>query len=449
MSSDLLLDNIAAPRHKGSDVERQRSDGHEEDRLLHAPEAHATWVTAGQLMVADIVGVGVLSLPSAMAQLGWFMGPLFIVLFFPLNYYTGILLWRVRLLKKSSLTYMDMALATHGEKLAKFSAFIVYLHIWLTLGDYLLVLGESLGLLFYDTSFCKREWVFIGAITLLPFCQLRSLNETKWLCWLNMFTITATIATALGYLISQGTDVTLLPDGEPEGIPHALTYLSFATAFSKIAFAYAGQFLYLEIMAEMSQPKDFPKAFILAGPYQVGMYLISGCIGYAYKGQNAQGLMINFIPQNGWLRLASAFLFIHMIVTYLIKATVLSRALHRSVSPKNLNDTGFRGKLEWFFATLAVMISCIIVANTIPFFDPLTGLIGASFVPIACWNLPIIYYYYSSNEPIPKIERPLLVFVFVLGIVLTIVGTYSNMKDIVESWEEYGAPWTCITLAHP
>jgi amino acid permease len=421
------------------------SDGEEE--LLIAPEAHANWLTAGQLMVADIVGVGVLSLPSAMAQLGWIMGPIFIILFFPLNYYTGILLWRVRLLRRDAITYMDMGRAMSGDGLAKFAAVVVYLHIWLTLGDYLLVLGESLELLFYDVDLCKREFIFIGAVCVLPLCQLRSLNDTKWLCWLNMFTITATIATALGYLIWLGTDQTLLPGGETESVPASLTIWTFSTAFSKIAFAYAGQFLYLEIMAEMSEPQDFPKSFILAGPYQVGMYLISACVGYAYKGQNAQGLMVNFIPRNGWLRLAAAFLFIHMIVTYLIKASVLSRALHRAVSPKHVNDKNFRGKLEWFLSTVTVMISCILIANTIPFFDPLTGLIGASFVPIACWNLPIIFYYLSiPRHEIAGWEKPLLVFIFILGIVLTISGTYSNMKDIVDSWSTYGAPWSCIHL---
>jgi len=157
--------------------------------------------------------------------------------------------------------------------------------------------------------------------------------------------------------------------------------------------------------------------------------------------------MINFIPRNGWLRLASAFLFVHMIVTYLIKANVLSRALHRKVSPKFINDKGLRGKTEWFASTVAVMISCILIANTIPFFDPLTGLIGASFVPIACWNLPIVYYYLSlPGDQLPRKEKPVMLFIFVLGIILTITGTYSNMKDIVESWETYGAPWSCIHL---
>jgi len=262
-----------------------------------------------------------------------------------------------------------------------------------------------------------------------------------------MFTITATIATALGYLIWQGTDQTLLPGAGPEDVPHALTFWTFSTAFSKIAFAYAGQFLYLEIMAEMANPIEFPRAFILAGPYQVGMYLFSACVGYAYKGQKGQGLMINFVPRNGWLRLAASLLFVHMIVTYLIKASVLSRAFHRVISLKTINDKTSKGKSIWFLSTVVVMISCIFIANTIPFFDSLTGLIGASLVPIACWNLPIVYFISLHGwSKIRMVEKPLLIFIFVLGIVLTVSGTYSNMKDILDSWATYGKPWSCIHL---
>ena len=42
--------------------------------LMKMPQAHASWVTAGQLMVADVVGVGVLTISSAVAGLGWYMG---------------------------------------------------------------------------------------------------------------------------------------------------------------------------------------------------------------------------------------------------------------------------------------------------------------------------------------------------------------------------------------
>jgi len=370
------------------------------------------------------------------------MGPLFIVLFFPLNVYTGLLLWRVKMVKPTGLRYKDVGQIVSGRHLAHFAALVVYLQVFLTISDYLLVLGEALGMIFYDSYICKREWILISMLMVLPFAQIRLLNGTRGLLWVNMMAILGAISVSLGYMIYLGTDETITPGKGTEIVPAALTFLTFSKAFSKIAFAYAGQFLYLEFMAEMKNPNDFPKTFWLSGPYQVGVYVIAACVGYAYKGQEAFGLMINYIPFNGWLRFGAILLFGHMIVTYLIKATVLARAVHGALSPARVNDTGRRGRLEWFGITSGVMILCYVVAATIPFFDSLTGLIGASLVPVGCWNLPI-WFFWKSGITIPNREKPVLILIFLLGIVLTGVGTYSNMKDIVDGWAANGPPFSC------
>jgi len=200
-------------------------------------------------------------------------------------------------------------------------------------------------------------------------------------------------------------------------------------------------------MAEMSQIIDFPKSFILSGPYQVGMYVISASIGYAYKGQNAQGLIINWIPRNYWLQIASLLLFIHMVVAYTIKNHVLCRALHRAFSPKTINHKTFKGTSIWGFCTLIITLSAMAIANTIPFFNSLTGLIGATLTPMTVIILPISYYYLCfGKQQTSIIEKLFLFFLFILGIAFTISGTYSNMKDIVQSWDTYGAPWSCTRL---
>lgn len=418
--------------------------------MFKIPEAHANWKTAAQLMVADVVGVGVLSLASAMADLGWLMGVLFIIIFFPLNMYTGLLLWRVKMQFPRAVTYLDMARSVCGPKVVVFSSVVVYLHIFLTLGDYLLIMGESLALLFYDSLLCRPYFILISCACVLPVNQLRTLNDTKWLCWINMFSITAAIAISIGVLISQGVDETRESGAITEFIPSTLSVRAFFSAFSKLAFAYAGQFLYLEIMSEMTLPSDFPKSFYLAGPYQVFMYLIVACVGYWYKGNKAAGFVVDYIPEEGvygsLLRVAACLLFIHMIITYLVKASVISRAIHLIVAPHNVNRSGTRGQVEWLLITFSVMVLCFLIANLIPFFESLTGLIGALLVPVACWNLPVVFFVTAQTKlelDISRRESLLLGVIFIAGVVLTVVGTWSNVMNIIDLWEENGEPFDC------
>jgi len=448
MGDDLRSALINDGSIQGSDGgydEEHYDDGHV------APERNVHWLTAAQLMVVDIVGVGVLSLSSVMADLGWIMGPIFIVLFYPLNVYTGMLLQRMVVHEsgkyKGVLSFMMMGQLVSGRKLRVFSATVVYLNLFLTIGDYLLVLGESLGLVFYDTYICKREWILIGCIPVLMFAQMRSFEQMKWLMWFNMGTITVAITVSLGYVGHLGTDTTIRPGLGTETFPAALDALTFATAFSKIAFAYAGQFLYLEFMAEMVEPKDFPKAvYRMAGPYQVSVYLTAGLVGYYLKGQDATGLMVDWIPYNGWLRFAALMLFLHIIVVYVINANVLAKATHRAFFPDTVEERSTRATTHWFLVNVVIIILCIIVAISVPFFDSLTGLIGASLIPVACWHLPIVYFILGMKKvgtPIKTIDWVLCAFIFTLGTALTIVGTYSNMKDIIDSWGTYGYPFSC------
>ena len=39
-----------------------------------APPRHATWPTASQLIIADVIGIGVMAMAEAFAELGWVLG---------------------------------------------------------------------------------------------------------------------------------------------------------------------------------------------------------------------------------------------------------------------------------------------------------------------------------------------------------------------------------------
>jgi len=267
------------------------------------------------------------------------------------------------------------------------------------------------------------------------------------LLWFNMFTITAAIIVSLSYIGSLGLNTSITPGFGMENVPKALTWLTFFQAFSKIAFAYAGQFIYFEFMAEMKKPEDFPKAmYRLAGPYQLTVYLIAACVGYHLKGQLAKGLMVDWIPYNAVLRFGALLLFLHVIIVYLIKAQILAKALHRALNPATYHKRDCLSNLKWFCITTCLIIFCVIIAEVIPFFDDLTGLVGAFLVPTTCWLLPIAFFViirYRNNKSIHILEWPILIFIFALGLVLSGIGTYANVVNIIQNWATYGYPFSC------
>jgi len=69
-----------------------------------------------------------------------------------------------------------------------------------------------------------------------------------------------------------------------------------------------------------------------------------------------------------------------------------SRMIHVWVSPRYVNDLGWRGKLEWFGCTTSVVVLSFVIANAIPFFEELTSLVGGLLVPSLNLIFPILFY---------------------------------------------------------
>eukprot|EP00959_Pyramimonas_sp_CCMP1952_P056070 1171163-Pyramimonas_sp.AAC.1 len=52
---------------------------------------------ASFLLIAAVVGLGIMALPSSIAKVGWVPGLVILGFVFTLNLYTGMILWRLRL----------------------------------------------------------------------------------------------------------------------------------------------------------------------------------------------------------------------------------------------------------------------------------------------------------------------------------------------------------------
>ena len=119
-------------------------------------------------------------------------------------------------------------------------------------GDYLMVTGLSLQMIFYNSSICGYWWMAIAAAGILALMQVaRTLHHASFLCWFNMACITISVLIALIYMMVEGRDENVVT----YAVNPDLTVQSFFGAMSRFVFAYSGQFMYLELMSEMKRPQ--------------------------------------------------------------------------------------------------------------------------------------------------------------------------------------------------
>ena len=226
-------------------------------------------------------------------------------------------------------------------------------------------MGKALGAAAYDVQYCLPLWSAIVTFAMaIPLNQARSLSGLEFLAYVNSTSIVVALFISCGFLYSYGApplddyyaqgganagdpDVQYYKVGTTGLIADDITFLSFFSAVSKILFAYTGQLLYFEIIAEMVKPEDFPKAFLVSGPYQVGMYTLVSTTGYAYLGSEISGFIIDVIPFSlcnlMWLSFSLSVrvcscVFFYFVLTRSLNNNSLSLSLSLSLPERATNE---------------------------------------------------------------------------------------------------------------
>lgn len=395
----------------------------------------------------------------AVAQLGWLLGAITMMVMLAMNVHISILLWRAKMMcPDSANTVAQLTLAAFAafpEPERRLRVWFVegtqQLYIFVLLGLYVLSLGKSLGMFFYDFPVCLPIWAFIGSLGLLPLhTSSRTMGTWKTLIAVNCLTILATILIPLVYMASVGVKETRVAGSTYEPVVTGLAPSNFLESLSLYAFAFTGQLILVEIMSEMADVEEFPKAYsLLAAPFQAVAFLLVGVGGYYFIGSDVSGLINSNMPFGGWFRVTAACLMMHMVITYLIKAIVFCRSIHSHLDKDAIGDNSSWSWVVWGTIGVCTIAVSWLVSQVIPFFSDLVDLLGASLTPITCWVVPIWLYLRCVKDKDGKLysvgtaEMCVISLELLFSFVLVFAGTRAALIKIYQHWETYGGPLSC------
>mmetsp|Transcript_60768 Transcript_60768/g.195790 ORF Transcript_60768/g.195790 Transcript_60768/m.195790 type:complete len:500 (+) Transcript_60768:93-1592(+) len=413
-------------------------------------------LTAG-IIVADVVGAGILSMAVAVAKFGWLLGAVVIVVLLAMNVHISLLVWRVRMHCPAAYTYVALASAAFADapawqRRATEMVTVVSQQVFLfcTLGLYSLSFGQGLGGLFYDEwRLCLPVLTMLGLLLLAPVhVTSRSLGKWQSLVLLNVLTIVGTVLIPLVYMASSGARATRLAGSVVEAFAD-MSVVGVLSGLEVMSFAFTSQFMLVEIMSEMRRPEELPKAYMMSAPFQGIMFLICGVGGYYYLGSRVQGVIGENIPYGPAYRVAAFCLLVHMLITYLMKGVVFCRSMQSYLSPGKVNDASAQGWASWCGMTLASMTMAWVLAQVVPFFTDLIDLLGATLTPLSCYVIPIALYLRwlqdrgTKEDSIGFAEKILIAAELALSFVLMTAGTYFAFQHLRSNWHTYGPPFAC------
>mmetsp|Transcript_17351 Transcript_17351/g.28005 ORF Transcript_17351/g.28005 Transcript_17351/m.28005 type:complete len:486 (-) Transcript_17351:198-1655(-) len=422
----------------------------------YAPERKLGWKTTGMIQIGDVVGMGILTIATAFTQLGWVLAVLFLTLMCPVNVYMGVVLSKAQKIIPAAFTYEQMArFAVMKKWFTIFVEMTFFLYLILTLGGYILALTEALQMVFFESSLCAPIFGVISVGILVFPVQIRTLSELKILVWINFCLITSSVLMAAIYMAINMDAHHIKYPAVTDIFPSHLTWTEFFNGISKVTFAYLGAYIYLEIMSEMQQPGDFPKAFIISAPFQYGMYIFVGSVGYLYNGEVTSDIIlkeVSPVTNPGTFRAAAILLALHLVISYCIKGICLCRSIHAKISPETVNDFSRRGRIIWMALSLSILASSYIFSNAIPLFDKMSSLLGALFAPLLGYIFPPIFLLFARRRAgvaTSTMEYIVIGSIVVFALILLFVGTVANVISFIDAMKAQSqVPFQCKSISY-
>ena len=189
--------------------------------------------------------------------------------------------------------------------------------------------------------------------------------------------VTATVIAMVSIGI-QGTGVGTAAAVLPSA--HA-SFSQAAMSTSTIILAYNGHIAYPSIIAEMKNPRDFPKALALLESVTITFYVIVAVVMYYYAGRHVASPALG--SASPLIRkIAFGIAIPTIIVAGVIAALVAAKGMYRHVwakQPTVMKEKSFRARASWYAILAVLYLVAWIIAEAIPVFQQLLGVIGALF----------------------------------------------------------------------
>ncbi|KAK9925074.1 hypothetical protein M0R45_033415 [Rubus argutus] len=371
-------------------------------------------------------GVGILTVPYALASGGWLsLALLFLIA--AAAFYSGLLIKRCMDMDSNIRTYPDIGERAFGKKGRILMSIFMNLELYLVATGFLILEGDNLHNMFPNTGFevegfrigGKECFIVIVALVVLPTVWLDNLSL---LSYVSASGVLAS-AISLGSILWTGAfdGVGFHQKGSPvnlSGIP---------TAVSLYAFCYCAHPVFPTLYTSMKNKKQFSNVLLVCFILCTICYASMAVFGYLMFGSTLQSQITLNLPTH---KISSKVAIYTTLVNPISKfalmvAPIMNAAKRWFPSYKNTR----------FFNLLigtTLVISSVIVALAVPFFAYLMELVGAFLSVTAAIIMPCLCYLKISGA-YRKIGCEMLIIggIILLGAAVVIFGTYTSLVEII------------------
>ncbi|PKU59611.1 amino acid permease 3 [Dendrobium catenatum] len=462
------------------EMSRQVPNANQEQDDDGRPRRTGTVWTASAHIITAVIGSGVLSLAWSMAQLGWIIGPITLILFSLITLYTSRLLadcYRNSdpINGKRNPTYMSAVKSNIGKTQIWMCGLCQYVNLCGTAVGYTITASISAAAIsksycFHkhgheaDCSMSYSMYMIAFGVVQVFFSQLPDFHNLWWLSILAAvmsFTYSLIgVGLALAQSISRKSGIITTVTGTVVGVDVTSSQKIWNAfqALGDIAFAYSYSMVLIEIQDTLKstppENKVMKKASLIGVSTTTLFYMLCGCLGYAAFGNKAPGNMLTgfgFFEPFWLIDIANICVVVHLLGAYqvfsqpvfaIVEDLVNQKWPNWKILTKEVTVISWRSfpiKINLFrliWRTAFVVISTVL-AILMPFFNDIMGFLGAvGFWPLTVY-FPIEMYLRQAKIAMLSPKGVMLQILSFLCLLVSIAAAIGSVEGVIISLGKY------------
>jgi hypothetical protein len=417
------------------------------------------WKRLTVCLIVEAIALGSLSVPSAFATLGMVPGVLMTVGLGLIAIYTSYVVGQVKLRYPAVDHYSDAVRLIWGRPGYELTGAMFAVFLVLLVGSHVLTGTIAFITIADNMGMCALVFGVVSAIILFLVALPPTFAEFAILGYIDFVSI---IVAILVTIIATGIQASDAPGGLaavnwsawPQ--PGTTFYQGFL-ATTNIIFAYSFAICQFSFMSEMHTPEDYVKSIWSLGLIEIFIYTLTGALIYAFVGQDVKSpALLSAGPTVA--RIAFGIALPVIFISGSINGTVVGRYILDRAFPNSpiRYIKGKKGWLTWLSLQAVLTIIAFIIAEAIPFFNALLGLMSALFISGFTFYFPALFWFQLVKEGKWNANRKNISLsilngvVFVIGLLVLGCGTYASVNEILHMYTkgDVRKPFTCDSSAY-
>ncbi|EJT74603.1 aromatic and neutral aliphatic amino acid permease [Gaeumannomyces tritici R3-111a-1] len=412
-----------------------------------------SWWQGGIVLIAETVSLGILSLPSVLATVGLAPGIVLILIMSGLSTYSGMVLAEFRAAYPYVQNFGD-ALEVIGKSIGMGPLFQevfgwaqVTFQVFV-MASHLLTWTICLNTL-TDSSTCTIVWAVVGLGVFAVLNFPRTLKHTAWMSMASCISIVVAVLVTIGDVAYERPIGSKAIEAARE-----IPFTSGMLAITNIAVSFSSHSCFFSVIGEFKKPEDFPKALALLQIADTTLYLLAAIVIYVCVGPNVPSPALSAAASRTMRKAIWGIAIPTIVIAGVIYGHVAAKYIFARIfrdSKHAVRRTKLSG-IVWLAIVCGLWALSMVIAESIPVFNSLLGIVAAIFASWFSYGLPGVFWlwmhwgdFFSSKRQTARFAGNVLLFI--TGLLICVLGLWASIEAIAT--ERVTKPWSCASNAAP